>query len=159
PPAPEDRLGGDISSGLGGIDRSIGLFSLLLAGRGGVEKRMPALLKGLRVLQSDRTFDRPGETLPEYTRPARDLAAQGGFRTVVFGHTHLAKRVPLGGGREYLNSGSWADLIQFPKELLDGGEDDVRERLREFVGDLGRGTIDACIRFIPTYVRLDLDAD
>ena len=68
------------------------------------KKRLPALLKAVRVVQQDESFDPAIETSPEYLEAAQELA-RGGYRYVVFGHTHLAKRIPLDGGGAYLNSG------------------------------------------------------
>ena len=92
-------------------------------------------LDQLRALQDDNTFDPSIETRPEYLDAAKELAA-GDINHVVFGHTHIARKVDLGGGRSYLNSGTWADLIVFPKEIVSGTEDEALPKLREFVGDL-----------------------
>ena len=109
-------------------------------------------------MQSDQSFDRGVETASEYLNAARDLS-KGGFRCVVFGHTHLAKKIELGGGAWYLNSGTWADLIQFPVELLAGPEPEALARVREFVDDMQGGRLKRWTRFKPTYVRIDLDGD
>jgi UDP-2,3-diacylglucosamine pyrophosphatase LpxH len=151
-------IGEDISS-FSAVDQTFGLMQLLLSrGGGAVERRLPALLKALRAVQSDRSFDRGVETAREYLDAARDLA-KGGFRCVVFGHTHLAKKIDLGGGAWYLNSGTWADLIQFPVELLAGPEPEALARVRELVDDLQHGRLKRWTRFKPTYVRLDLGPD
>ena len=98
-------LGGDISSFSEAIDRRLGLVRLFAAGRGtSFERRLRALLQALRVLQNDRTFDTAVETLPGYLEAASDLA-KGGFRFVLFGHTHLRRRIPLDDGATYLNTG------------------------------------------------------
>ena len=79
------------------------------------ERRMQVLLDALRTLQHDTSFD-PAVEQPEWLRHAQALA-EGGFRAVVFGHTHLAKQVPLAGGAVYLNTGTWADLMRLPAGL------------------------------------------
>lgn len=151
-------IGEDIST-FSGVDSTLGLVKLLLSpGGGSVERRLPALLKALRALQTDQSFDPGIETAGEYLEAARDLA-KGGFRCVVFGHTHLAKKIDLGGGAWYLNSGTWADLIQFPVEMLNGSEQEALGHVREFVDDMHHGRLKRWIRFKPTYVRIDLDGD
>ena len=52
----------------------------------------------------------------EYLDAAKALRKRG-FSIVVFGHTHLAKRVGLGGGGTYLNTGTWADLMRMPAAM------------------------------------------
>ncbi|HSS76215.1 MAG TPA: hypothetical protein VLV54_05670 [Thermoanaerobaculia bacterium] len=152
-------IGEDISS-FSAVDSSLGLIQLLLGRKSaGVERRLPALLKALRAVQGDQSFDRGVETAKEYLDAARDLAKVGGFRCVVFGHTHLAKKIDLGGGAWYLNSGTWADLIQFPVELLAGTETQALGLVREFVDDMQKGKLKRWTRFKPTYVRIDLDGD
>jgi len=157
--ADAESIGGDISSGSEMLAGAAGLFSLLTAGAGALESRLPALLRALRALQNDRTFDRAYEPPSEYTRAAEQLAREGGFRHIVFGHTHLARDLPLAGGGRYLNTGTWADLVQFPKEILAGPQSAVRERLRGFCEDLAQSNFERYLVFLPTYARIDVDAE
>lgn len=151
-------IGGDIST-FSVIDNTLGLMQLLLAKSGGdIARRLPPLLKALRALQDDKSFDPAVETASEYLNAALELA-KGGFRYVIFGHTHLAKRVDLGGGATYLNSGTWADLIQFPAEILSGSQEEALAKVREFVEEMNTGRLKKWIRFKPTYVRLDVERD
>ncbi len=120
-----------------------------------LEKRLPALLDALRAVQSDRSFDRTYETKKPYLEAARELATHG-FRFIVFGHTHLAKRVDLGEGRAYLNSGTWADLLRVPQSIVTPGNPQAMAELRDFVADLAARRFGAWIEFQPTYVRLDV---
>lgn len=151
-------MGEDISA-VDFFDRSMGLASLLLARSGDdVERRLPSLLKALRALQGDKSFDRSVETAREYLDAAQALA-RGGFRCVVFGHTHLAKRVVLENDALYINTGTWADVMRFPTEILAGSDQEALAGLREFVQDIGTGKLNRWIRFGATYARLDLDAD
>jgi UDP-2,3-diacylglucosamine pyrophosphatase LpxH len=153
----DGEAGGDIASL--GAGSAIGL-ARLLAGRGveGVERRLPALLEALRAAQHDRSFDTSYETVPAYLDAARALADRG-FRYVLFGHTHLAKRVDLGGGRAYLNTGTWADLIRFPEGIIAPGNPGALAELRAFVDDLAHRRFDRWICFRPTYARLDVRGD
>jgi UDP-2,3-diacylglucosamine pyrophosphatase LpxH len=140
------------------FDRSLGLASLLLARNDGdIERRLPSLLKALRAVQGDKSFDRSVETAREYLDAARELT-RGGFRCVVFGHTHLAKRVALEDDALYINTGTWADVMRFPMEILAGSDREALPMLREFVQDIGAGTLNRWIKFGATYARLDLDA-
>lgn len=154
--APRDQVGGDISSGLDALTTAVGFAGLLL-GVGSLERRLPALLRAVRALQNDRTFDRDFEPPSVYTAAAERLAADGGFRYVVFGHTHLPRDLKLAGGARYLNSGTWADLVRFPQDILSGDEAVVRAKLREFCDDMARSRVGPYIAFQPTYVRLDVD--
>lgn len=54
---------------------------------------------------------------PRYEEAARTLADDQP-QVVVFGHTHLARDIPLNpvGGR-YINSGTWCDLIRLPRHF------------------------------------------
>jgi UDP-2,3-diacylglucosamine pyrophosphatase LpxH len=149
--------GGDIASTRDTINRACGLIGLLAArDHEQIDRRLPALLRAVRVLQGDRTFDRDVETLPEYLDAARALS-KGGFRFVLFGHTHLARNVPMGCDATYLNTGTWTDLIRFPQEIVGGSEAHALEALRAFVLDIAAGRLTGWVSFTPTYVRLDVD--
>ena len=109
-------------------------------------------------LQGDKTFDEGVETAKEYLDAATALASNG-IKHVVFGHTHMAKYVPLPSGGFYLNSGTWADVMQFPNEILSGPRDQSFAALGEFVKKLVTGDFSSYALFRPTSVRLDLAAD
>lgn len=136
------------------VDRTLGLARMLVSSSGAsVASRLPALLAAVRCLQNDTSFARDAECFTEYLDAARDLAG-GGFDYVIFGHTHLARDITLSGGARYLNSGTWADLIRFPSEILAGPERQALDALRAFVEDMGTGRLKAWTSFIPTYVKL-----
>src|SRR5262249_54769303 len=125
----EPTFAGDISTH-STIDRARGLARMLVSSsREAVESRLPALLAAVRPLQSDNSFARDAECFAEYYDAARDLA-RGGFDYVLFGHTHLARDITLPDGGRYLNSGTWADLIKFPSEILRGSPDQAYDGLR-----------------------------
>ena len=148
---------GDIASTGGRIYRALGVMRLLTSKRSEpLERRLPILLQAVRVLQRDRTFDRDVETLPEYVGAARNLS-QCGFRFVVFGHTHLARNVRLSGDAIYLNSGTWADHIRFPGEIVGGSERQALESLRAFVLDMAACKLTGWVSFAPTYVLLHIN--
>lgn len=141
------------------VDEGLGLLRLLTARRGAdVDARLPALLAALRALQKDQSFDEKVETEATYIDAAKALAANG-IRHVVFGHTHLPKSIPLPGGGLYLNSGTWADVMQLPSDVLSGARDVAMSALRDLVGRIEGNDFSSYTLFRPTYVRIDLDAD
>lgn len=157
---PLRQIGGEISA-TDTVSRAFG-FAALLFGRKSesYEKRLPALLKAMRGVQNEDTFDISKEAATEYLEAARELAGRG-FRYVVFGHTHQAKQVDLGNGCFYLNSGTWADVLRFPIEILKSStakpDTEALDRLRMFVEEMKAGDFSRWTLFNPTYVRLDLD--
>jgi UDP-2,3-diacylglucosamine pyrophosphatase LpxH len=138
------------------VNRVLGFAALLLGRKSeSVEKRLPALLKAMRGIQDEDTFDTAKESATEYLEAAHELADRG-FRYVIFGHTHQAKQVDLGNGRFYLNSGTWADVLRFPVEILKSRAE-APQQLQTFVDQMKAGDFSKWTIFNPTYVRLDLD--
>jgi len=152
-----DQLG-DISA----VDDLKNLFELWQLARSAKDKgkqlqRLYAALRA-RAESTWQTFDVNREN-EQFIKPAQAAAARG-FKAIVFGHTHLVKRVPLGEeGAIYLNSGTWADLMQVPKQVLEGKEEDAKQALVPFVEDLRTNRLEQWRRLIPTFVRIDLDDD
>ncbi len=155
---PLGQLGGEITAS-DTVSRIYG-FAALLFGRTSqpFEKRMPALLMAMRGLQDSDTFDLGTESAKEYLNAAQMLSDRGGFRYVVFGHTHQAKQVSLGGGRFYLNTGTWADVLRFPNEILKS-EADALPALQTFVAQMKAGDFSAWTLFRPTYVHFEVGDD
>lgn len=139
---------------------ALGFAQLLLGRRSELGRRLPALRRALRALKEDRTFD-VGTEKATYLRAAQELA-DGGFRYVVFGHTHLRKDLALspawdGKARRYLNSGTWADLIRLPEAPLQDDDAAALAALEGFAEGLRRP--DQYVFFQPSYVRLDVGED
>lgn len=116
------------------------------------------LLVALRSYANEhrQAFDSRVETA-DYLKPAQ-AAARRAFEVIIYGHTHLAKRVALDvGGATYLNTGTWADLLRVPETVL--GDDDAAAlvQLREFVADLGANRLEAWRCQMPTFARIELD--
>ncbi len=158
-PAGSNREG-DIASWGDRGRQAVGLTRLLLP-RGWsqtLEDRLPALLMALRVLRTDDSFNRHVENLSEYVNASRELARHG-FKFVIFGHTHLARDVDLGGGARYLNSGTWADLLEVPREIVSGSWTEALAALGDYAADLAANRLDHLVRFTPTYVRLHVSDD
>ncbi|HLZ35812.1 MAG TPA: metallophosphoesterase [Nitrospira sp.] len=93
-----------------------------------------------------------------YLNPARASAARG-FKVVVFGHTHLVKRVALQDGSLYLNTGTWADLMQVPKAVLTGDEAEGHRQLAEFLDALKANRLSPWRRQVPTFGRIEFAGD
>jgi UDP-2,3-diacylglucosamine pyrophosphatase LpxH len=147
----DDSVGGDIAS-VNALGRWRG-WARLLVGSSQYERRLVALRLALQVLEQHQIFERSVESLPEYRTAAMKLAARG-FRYVIFGHTHVARHVTSSDTATYFNTGTWADLIEFPADVLRRGEE---QAFREFVEHMRTGEIRRWINFRPTYVRLDVD--
>ena len=148
----EFSYGGDVASGDAGRRSLLRLFASRPSTS--LEDRMVSLLEAVRCLRHDRSFDR-GFELPEYLEHAQAMAV-GRFRHVVFGHTHLAKRVDMGDGKMYINTGTWADIIRFPSEILSQSEAVARDSMYGFVQDLASGDLRPWVRFCPTYAQLTI---
>ncbi|MBW1881652.1 MAG: hypothetical protein JRJ84_25110 [Deltaproteobacteria bacterium] len=95
---------------------------------------------------------------PTYLKPAK-AAAKRGFKVVVFGHSHLVKRVQLNADAVYLNTGTWADLIQVPKAVWGDDEVKAEQVLDEFVNDLEKDDVARWRRSLPTYAKIELDGN
>jgi UDP-2,3-diacylglucosamine pyrophosphatase LpxH len=91
-----------------------------------------------------------------YLRPARS-AARRGFKAVLFGHTHLVKRMPLEGGAHYLNTGTWANLLRVPDALFGKDETKAKQALHGFAEDLANNRLDGWLEHLPSFARLDWD--
>lgn len=98
-----------------------------------------------------------GQELPRYAEAARRLSA--GHKVVIFGHTHLPKRVRLDGGGLYLNTGTWCPTVRVPPEFC---EPDVPRAqalppVRDFVERLCRGDEERQLR--TTFARVTVSVD
>lgn len=123
------------------------------------EMRHKALLTAMRSLADKHRQAFAVEHEDEvYLKPAQ-RAAQAGWRVVVYGHTHLAKRIAIGDGGQavYLNTGTWADLMRLPDEVWSADKNAASAALSAFVTDLGQGALDDWRRSLPTYARIELD--
>lgn len=136
--------------------------SLLRSEPGGKAKDIAAALYLLADKQR-QTFDTRHEE-ERYLGPAKQAIRDGRFQYVIYGHTHLAKRVPIfrddtpGTSPQlgtYLNTGTWADLMQVPESFL---KDDPSRRagLQQLLADIERNDLEAWRRQLPTYARIDL---
>jgi UDP-2,3-diacylglucosamine pyrophosphatase LpxH len=120
--------------------------------------RMEQLHLALRaVARDDRTY-RTDYEVPQYLESARATVATGDFDVVIYGHTHLPKQIDLGGGAQYLNTGTWADVMRLPDALVDEGSGS-RAALLEFVAALRDNRLDPYIQRYLSYVEARIADD
>jgi UDP-2,3-diacylglucosamine pyrophosphatase LpxH len=149
----------------GGLRPKWSLLGLLLGeDDSDLESRIPLVQSTLRALTEDRAFERDTEDA-RYLSAAEWLATRGpkqkGYEVVVFGHTHHAKDVRIASaGARYFNTGTWANLMRFPRALTDKAAtaEQVRSELLAFANRLAKNDLDSLLTFAPTYVRLDFGA-
>jgi UDP-2,3-diacylglucosamine pyrophosphatase LpxH len=119
--------------------------------------RREGLFKAMRKMaESHRQAYAIDHEEDEYLKPAKH-AAQHGWQVIVYGHTHLAKRMRVGNA-VYLNTGTWADLMRMPEEIWQDDADKARAALYDFVDDLAASRLQPWRRPLPTYARIELDA-
>lgn len=97
------------------------------------EERLDQLYKGFRSLIKKQKIEN-NPKFDDYEKAAENLAKK--FKVIVFGHTHKAKRIEFANGSQYFNSGTWADVILFPKSLSTDNEEVGKKDLKEFITDL-----------------------
>lgn len=127
------------------------------------QARREALFRAIRgSFDKHRDAFDVDKEISTYLAPAH-MAVASGFKVVVYGHTHLAKRVSLGknGGPLpiYLNTGTWADLMRVPDSIWDVDEDHGRTALTDFVADLESNSLERWRRSVPTYAKIELEGN
>lgn len=111
----------------------------------------------LRAL-NENCFDSSVEAA-QYHDAAEELSRHDRFSTVVFGHTHLPKKVPLHGGRAtYYNCGTWADIIRLPANLR---HEDKRglDAIEKFVTALRLNSYSEYVTTMTTYVEVTIEGN
>lgn len=120
--------------------------------------RLRALLTALRRFHRDKDlFSHEVETASEYLLAAKRLMSNGA-RHVIFGHTHIAKKVHLLDGCCYFNSGTWANVLEMPSDILTDDPQEAIPKLRDFVEKMRTNDFSSFTTFRPTYVVMKLDA-
>jgi UDP-2,3-diacylglucosamine pyrophosphatase LpxH len=128
--------------------------------------RIEALFTAFRKLADLRRMHREAFAMEiesnTYLKPALRSAAAG-FKAIVYGHTHLPKRVTLapdvGDAAIYLNTGTWADVMCIPHGIWDPDEAAGRTLFRRFCDDLDTEALAGWRRSMPTYARIEVDGD
>ena len=125
------------------------------------EERLRQLHAALRRLnRDDGSFDL-GREEPNYIEAARETARAGDFDAVLYGHTHLPKKVSMDEGgrpRWYVNTGTWCDVMQLPAEV--GGEYEAAGPvLAEFADALVGNDYDKYVRRYLSYAELVVEPE
>jgi len=131
-----------------------------------LDSRLGTLKTALQVLRTDSSFERDKEPKnSNYLKAATRLLEGDNFDVVVFGHTHLPKKIELDNGI-YINTGTWADVMKFPLGILDLDEPECTQALKKFVDEIKPNNeiepnkISRYINdddFKATYAEIDLD--
>lgn len=123
--------------------------------------RLKLLEIAFRQLRDDASFKQNQEKA-EYRDAAEAMLMTGKFDVVVFGHTHLQKRVEI--QREglapgsYLNTGTWADVIKLPEALLLGGNG-VVPALEQFFNDVTAKKLHGYLFTSLGYAEIELNGE
>ena len=103
-------------------------------------------------------FDTEQE-LPEYLTAAK-TSIRNGFETIIYGHTHLAKRLsPFHGADLYLNTGTWAELMCVPRGILMDQEAKAPAQLRRVLDDLAANRLKKRKGLLATFAKIEMDGD
>ena len=122
--------------------------------------RRRKLLEALRARAElhKLTFDITNER-PEY-QTAATTSAKNGYDVIVYGHTHLVKRIEIevpGRTALYLNGGTWADLIRVPQALWGKDKPEAKAVVTQFLNDLEADTIARWRCPVPTFAKIEVD--
>ena len=66
--------------------------------------RQSSLKMTLKILKEASVF-------PDLSDAARQILRSPEFHTVVFGHSHVYKVLPIAENKQYINTGTWTDII------------------------------------------------
>lgn len=86
-------------------------------------------------------------------------SAKNGYKVIIYGHTHLMKKVKLRSGECYINTGTWADLMFLPSSIYDTEPSDKHPDVLAFIGALTSKTptaIDSYRRQLPSYAAIEM---
>lgn len=166
PPSAETelyRLARDIEAG-GDASLVSSAGNLLAGARALIDEKKRQLRRAALFKAIQKTMDVHRDTFDvskehaTYLKPAR-RSAEVGFQVVVYGHTHLAKRIPISddGKSVYINSGTWVDLMRLPEEVWASDDTAARGALEAFVEDLEKSQLDRWRRPCATYARIEMD--
>ena len=150
------------------LDDVVALFESLPATSASTESRDPRmvgegattideelLFRGLRLWgEKDSRSFRIDVEKKTYVNAAKAIAKRGKYRVIVFGHTHHAKRIDLGDGATYLNTGTWADLMRIPQAIFEPDEAAARSAFGDFMVQL-KTDANSLRRLLPTFARID----
>ena len=123
------------------------------------DRRRILVRAAFRKLHKDISFTLDRE-LPNYLDAASELLRSGQFSHVVFGHTHLPKKVTIERDGQppglYMNCGTWANVIALPDGL---GQDSGDIALKQFVDDLSARNLNPHLRRYLTYIAATFNSE
>jgi hypothetical protein len=132
-----------------------GLAELIEQSKSIPRERLRQMRVVLRRWADDEVFNPAGDTGP-YGKAAQRMIQAGAAEVVIMGHTHLARQHGPENKADYINTGTWADLISVPREALadsDTALDKLEALLRGLVG-MGTGVRE----FRPSYADVRIAA-
>lgn len=92
--------------------------------------------------------------------PATRAAQDYGCKVILYGHTHLAKQIPIADtDAVYLNTGTWANLMCVPDSILlpDLAAEGERQ-LAVLAEDLRSNRLERWTSHMPTFARIEMEA-
>lgn len=117
--------------------------------------RIEQLRVAMRLLLLTDESDKLDGDTEQYGAAAKRMieTSKGTIETVVMGHTHLARHIGSADRASYINTGSWADVIRVPVEVLNDGN---QHDLQSFLTGLRRGEGRHCLS---TYADIRVEID
>jgi UDP-2,3-diacylglucosamine pyrophosphatase LpxH len=120
--------------------------------------RLKQLHVALKRLNMDFSFDIHQEE-SNYLEAAKAMIDTGKFSYVVFGHTHLPKQIQLqtasGKTGQYLNTGTWADVIRLPVSIMEDNES-ATNALTDFIEAMRNNNFFRYIKRYLSYAEVTL---
>ncbi|MCY1004507.1 hypothetical protein OV079_02765 [Nannocystis pusilla] len=109
----------------------------------------------VHMLKDDRSLDPQGPA-DQFGKAAARLRDATGARVVVMGHTHQARHIGPPDMAEYINTGTWADLVTVPEAALKPDSAGLAA-LQTWIVDLA---LDTNLRtVVPTWAEIRVDAE
>lgn len=135
--------------------RRDGLAELLDRGENIPDARLEQIRVAMGRLLLDDDSARPDGDAAQYGKAARRLidSSAGEVETVVMGHTHLARRNGDAQRASYINTGTWADVVRVPADVLLPG---AGRRLQDFLRELRHDRMRSCPA---TYADVRVEVD
>jgi UDP-2,3-diacylglucosamine pyrophosphatase LpxH len=122
------------------------------------ETKFRRLEVAFQALQGNRTFDLSHESA-NYIGAATAILNTGKFDLVIFGHTHLPKRIEVARDGNvagiYINTGTWADVIRLPDQVCEASVAGRNAR-REFLQDMAAHRVKPHLFTCLSYAEVEL---
>lgn len=122
------------------------------------DQKLKPLHLALRKWQNEHVISTTWEE-KEYLDAVREIGNAGNFNYVVFGHTHLPKKMQVDCKSRkinYLNTGTWADTMRIPSAVF--ANTAIQDgTLQEFVNNLKGNCLDSYIKQQLSYVQIEFE--